>query len=65
MTEGYTVGVVLDTPRACLRAETMIDYVRSFAIDLKRLTSHVYGCSAADAVKIFPRYVVERVYQVQ
>lgn len=41
----------------------MINYVRAFGIDLKSLTSHVYGCSEQDAIKLFPRYVVEQVYQ--
>lgn len=63
--EGYTIGVILDNPRACLRADTMIDSVRAFGIDLKRLTSHVFGCTQGDAMKLFPRYVVERVYQVR
>lgn len=62
--EGYTIGVILDNPRACLRADTMIDSVRAFGIDLRRLTSHVFGCTQGDAMKLFPRYVVERVYQV-
>lgn len=62
---GYTVGVVLDNPRACLRADTLAQYINTFALDLNALTGHVYGCSKRDAEKIFPRYVLEQVYMVR
>jgi pyruvate,orthophosphate dikinase len=58
----YSAGVVLDTPRACIRCDTLAAYVNSFAIDLNRLTANVYGCTKLDAERLFPRYVLEKIY---
>jgi pyruvate, orthophosphate dikinase len=60
----YTVGVIFDTPRACLRADTLAQHVHAFAIDLNRLTSHIYSCSKDDAKRLFSKYILQGIYKV-
>ena len=62
----YTVGVIMGTPRACLRAETILaDPSCTFlSFDVAQLTACTFGCSREDSEKFFSVYKYEKIYLV-
>lgn len=60
----FTIGAIFNSPRACLRAETMASKVSHVAFNTKDLTMQVFGCDREDAEKFFPRYVYDKIYMV-
>lgn len=62
----YTLGVIMGTPRACLRAETILaDPSCTFlSFDVAQLTASTFGCSREDSEKFFSVYKYEKIYLV-
>jgi phosphoenolpyruvate synthase/pyruvate phosphate dikinase len=62
----YTIGVVFNSPRSCLRAETIAQCsgVSCAAFSANDLTALTFGCERGDAEKFFPQYIFDNIYLV-
>ncbi|MDT8345899.1 MAG: pyruvate, phosphate dikinase, partial [Thermohalobaculum sp.] len=58
----YRVGVMIETPRACLRAGEIADAAAFISFGTNDLTQMVYGLSRDDAGRFMPDYVARGVY---
>ncbi|MEM1300343.1 MAG: putative PEP-binding protein, partial [Pseudomonadota bacterium] len=58
----YTVGVMIETPRACLRAADIADSCGFLSFGTNDLTQMLYGLSRDDAGRFMPDYVAQGVY---
>ncbi|MFQ5691768.1 MAG: pyruvate, phosphate dikinase [Nitrospinota bacterium] len=56
---GYTVGTMIELPRACLVADAVAEYAEFFSFGTNDLTQTVYGLSRDDAGSFLPSYVAE------
>jgi pyruvate,orthophosphate dikinase len=59
----YHVGVMIETPRAALRADDIADEADFLSFGTNDLTQMVYGLSRDDAGRFIPDYVAQQVYQ--
>ena len=60
----YTIGMVMSTPRSCIRAETFSPLVDTIAFNTRDLTGNVFGCDYKDSRKLFSNYAHSGIYQV-
>ncbi|MEM0988110.1 MAG: pyruvate, phosphate dikinase [Pseudomonadota bacterium] len=58
----YTVGVMIETPRACLRAADMAHRCGFLSFGTNDLTQMLYGLSRDDAGRFMPDYVAGEVF---
>jgi pyruvate,orthophosphate dikinase len=58
----YHVGVMIETPRAALRAGDIADSADFLSFGTNDLTQMVYGLSRDDAGRFIPDYVAQQVY---
>lgn len=58
----YTVGVMIETPRACLRAGEIAAAAGFLSFGTNDLTQMLYGLSRDDAGRFMPDYVAQGVY---
>lgn len=58
----YSVALVVDNPRACLRADTLAKYVSQVVFNTDRLTEYVYGVTHESMIKVLPLYMKEHVF---
>ena len=58
----YTVGVMIETPRACLRAGDIASSAGFLSFGTNDLTQMLYGLSRDDAGRFMPDYVAQGVY---
>ncbi|MGD1924983.1 MAG: pyruvate, phosphate dikinase [Paracoccaceae bacterium] len=58
----YTVGVMIETPRACLRAAEIAETAGFLSFGTNDLTQMLYGLSRDDAGRFMPDYVAQGVY---
>ncbi|MEM7742901.1 MAG: pyruvate, phosphate dikinase [Pseudomonadota bacterium] len=58
----YTVGVMIETPRACLRAGDMAHICGFLSFGTNDLTQMLYGLSRDDAGRFMPDYVAQNVF---
>jgi hypothetical protein len=63
--EYYEIGAVFNSPRACLRAETIARHVAFAAFSANDLTALTFGCERQDAEKFFPQYIYDKIYLVR
>lgn len=58
----YSIGCMLDTPRACMRADMVAKRgVDIMCFDLNALTQHTFGCSKTDMDRVAVRIIIELV----
>eukprot|EP00771_Trimastix_marina_P000319 gnl/Trimastix_PCT/134.p2 GENE.gnl/Trimastix_PCT/134~~gnl/Trimastix_PCT/134.p2 ORF type:complete len:870 (+),score=381.09 gnl/Trimastix_PCT/134:88-2697(+) len=60
----YTVGVMMELPRACLMADKIAEHAQFFSFGTNDLTQTTLGYSRDDAGKFIPRYIEQGVYEV-
>ncbi|MEM9138938.1 MAG: pyruvate, phosphate dikinase [Pseudomonadota bacterium] len=58
----YHAGVMIETPRACLRAGDLAQVSDFFSFGTNDLTQMLYGLSRDDAGRFMPDYVAQGVY---
>ena len=58
----YTVGVMIETPRACLRAGEIAGRAEFMSFGTNDLTQMLYGLSRDDAGRFMPDYVAQGVF---
>lgn len=58
----FTIGVMIETPRACLRAGDISRATGFFSFGTNDLTQMLYGLSRDDAGRFMPEYVAQGVY---
>ncbi|MEM7508742.1 MAG: pyruvate, phosphate dikinase [Pseudomonadota bacterium] len=58
----YTIGVMIETPRACLRAGDIADKADFLSFGTNDLTQMLYGLSRDDAGRFMPDYVAREVF---
>lgn len=58
----YRLGVMVETPRACLRAEEIAPHVSFLSFGTNDLTQMTYGLSRDDAGRFMSTYVQQGVY---
>ncbi len=58
----YHVGVMIETPRAALRAADIADEADFLSFGTNDLTQMVYGLSRDDAGRFIPDYIAQHVY---
>ncbi len=58
----YTVGVMMETPRACLRAGEIAGHAGFLSFGTNDLTQMLYGLSRDDAGRFMPDYVSQGVF---
>lgn len=59
----YTVGVMIETPRACLRAGDIAAICGFLSFGTNDLTQMLYGLSRDDAGRFMPDYVAQGVFE--
>ncbi|MEM6486917.1 MAG: pyruvate, phosphate dikinase [Pseudomonadota bacterium] len=59
----YRVGVMLETPRACLRAGEIAEIADFISFGTNDLTQMVYGLSRDDAGRFMHDYVAQEIYR--
>ena len=59
----YKLGVMVETPRAALRAEDIAEHAAFLSFGTNDLTQMTYGLSRDDAGKFMSDYVQQRVYE--
>ncbi|MEM8597050.1 MAG: putative PEP-binding protein, partial [Pseudomonadota bacterium] len=59
----YSVGVMLETPRACLRAGEIARIADFISFGTNDLTQMTYGLSRDDAGRFMPDYVSQGIYE--
>lgn len=58
----FTIGVMIETPRACLRADEIASTAGFLSFGTNDLTQMLYGLSRDDAGRFMPDYVAQGVY---
>ena len=58
----FTVGVMIETPRACLRAGEIAGHAGFLSFGTNDLTQMLYGLSRDDAGRFMPDYVAQGVF---
>jgi len=58
----YEIGVIFNSPRSCLRAETIAPFVSAAAFNTKDITMLTFGTERGDAEKFFPQYIYDKIY---
>ena len=58
----YRLGVMVETPRACLRAEDIARHADFLSFGTNDLTQMAYGLSRDDAGRFMSTYVQQKVY---
>ena len=58
----YRLGVMVETPRACLRAEDIAQHAAFLSFGTNDLTQMTYGLSRDDAGRFMSAYVQQGVY---
>jgi pyruvate,orthophosphate dikinase len=58
----YQVGVMIETPRAAIRADDIADEADFLSFGTNDLTQMVFGLSRDDAGRFIPNYVAQQVY---
>ncbi|MBY8977583.1 pyruvate, phosphate dikinase [Rhodobacteraceae bacterium NNCM2] len=58
----YTIGVMIETPRACLRAGDIAGVADFLSFGTNDLTQMLYGLSRDDAGRFIPNYVEQGVF---
>ena len=58
----FTIGVMIETPRACLRADEIAAIAGFLSFGTNDLTQMLYGLSRDDAGRFMPDYVAQGVY---
>ncbi|MEM0945684.1 MAG: putative PEP-binding protein, partial [Pseudomonadota bacterium] len=58
----YTIGVMIETPRACLRAGDIARHCDFLSFGTNDLTQMLYGLSRDDAGRFMPEYVSREVF---
>jgi pyruvate,orthophosphate dikinase len=58
----YHVGVMIETPRAALRADDIADEADFLSFGTNDLTQMIFGLSRDDAGRFIPDYVAQQVY---
>ncbi|KAH7818005.1 pyruvate phosphate dikinase 2 (PPDK2) [Monocercomonoides exilis] len=59
----YTVGVMMELPRACIRADDIAQYADFFSFGTNDLTQTTLGYSRDDAGKFIPLYLEKGIYE--
>ena len=59
----YTIGVMIETPRACLRAGDIAGCAGFLSFGTNDLTQMLYGLSRDDAGRFMPDYVAQEVFE--
>ena len=59
----YRLGVMVETPRACLRAEDIAEHAAFLSFGTNDLTQMTYGLSRDDAGRFMSAYVQAHVYE--
>ncbi|MEM8840538.1 MAG: putative PEP-binding protein, partial [Pseudomonadota bacterium] len=59
----YSLGVMIETPRACLRAGDIARLADFLSFGTNDLTQMLYGLSRDDAGRFIPDYVAQGVYE--
>jgi len=59
----YTVGVMMELPRACLMADTIAKYAEFFSFGTNDLTQTTLGYSRDDAAKFIKCYLEKNIYE--
>ena len=59
---GFTIGVMIETPRACLRAHDIAELADFLSFGTNDLTQMLYGLSRDDAGRFMPDYVAQGVF---
>jgi len=59
----YTVGVMIETPRACLRAAEIANRAGFLSFGTNDLTQMLFGLSRDDAGRFMPDYVAQGVFR--
>ncbi|MEM9097596.1 MAG: pyruvate, phosphate dikinase [Pseudomonadota bacterium] len=59
----YTIGVMIETPRACLRAGDIAALADFLSFGTNDLTQMLYGLSRDDAGRFIPNYVARGVFE--
>ncbi len=63
VTFAYKLGVMVETPRAALRAQDIVKYASFLSFGTNDLTQMTYGLSRDDAGRFMSAYVQQGVYQ--
>eukprot|EP01038_Epipyxis_sp_PR26KG_P006114 gene6114-8429_t len=58
----YRIGVCIDTPRSCIRVESIAAEVSYLAFNTANLTAHIFGCDEESAKRVFPSYLNSKLY---
>ncbi|MEM1345653.1 MAG: pyruvate, phosphate dikinase [Pseudomonadota bacterium] len=58
----YSVGVMIETPRACLRAGDIAAHAEFLSFGTNDLTQMLYGLSRDDAGRFMPEYVAKNIF---
>ena len=58
----YAIGVMIETPRACLRSGDIADIADFLSFGTNDLTQMLYGLSRDDAGRFIPNYVAQGVF---
>ncbi len=59
----YQLGTMMETPRACLRAEMFAEVAEFFSFGTNDLTQMTYGFSRDDVGKFLPSYLEQKVLE--
>lgn len=59
----YTIGTMVELPRACLIADQLVDHADFFSFGTNDLTQMTYGFSRDDAAKFINQYVSDDVLE--
>lgn len=57
----YTIGTMVELPRACLIADQLVDHADFFSFGTNDLTQMTYGFSRDDAAKFINHYISDQV----
>src|SRR5205807_8027854 len=59
----YTIGTMIELPRACLEADSIAEAAEFFSFGTNDLTQMTYGLSRDDSVKFLASYVERGIYK--
>ena len=60
----YTVGTMIELPRACMVADSIAEHADFFSFGTNDLTQTTFGLSRDDASRFLPAYIEQRVLSV-
>ncbi|UUX35000.1 pyruvate, phosphate dikinase [Fundicoccus culcitae] len=64
VTVEYTIGTMIELPRACLIADQLVDYADFFSFGTNDLTQMTFGFSRDDAGKYINQYISEAILPI-